>query len=358
MHVALLPVFLVLTRSWIRKALRYYRRSRSPRRALIIGSGDCLSSALDALHELDFASTAVIGILPAGTDAQIAQAREAAQTRGMPVLAVPLDWSEFFAANPCETVIIALPYEAYPFLGEHFDAVANQVADVKMLPDLTRFTGFRPSVEYLGGRVLAISAHGSPLEGSGFVFKRVLDTVGSVVAILLFSPLFVVLALAIRMTSRGPIFYKQVRMGIDGRTFSILKFRTMPIDAEAKTGEVWASKSDDRATGLGSVMRRLSLDELPQLFNVLSGEMSLVGPRPERPVFVNQFRRHVPGYMLRHKVKAGMTGWAQIHGWRGNTSIEKRIEYDLYYVRHWSLWLDLRILFLTVFRGFVHPNAY
>jgi lipopolysaccharide/colanic/teichoic acid biosynthesis glycosyltransferase len=147
-------------------------------------------------------------------------------------------------------------------------------------------------------------------------------------------------------------------MGLDGRTFNALKFRSMRLDAEQRTGAVWASKDDDRCTPIGRFIRKVSLDELPQLFNVLRGEMSLVGPRPERPVFIEQFKKQIPDYMLRHKVKAGITGWAQINGWRGNTSLEKRIEFDLYYIERWSLWFDIKILFLTIFRGFVDPNAY
>ena len=147
-------------------------------------------------------------------------------------------------------------------------------------------------------------------------------------------------------------------MGLDGRTFDALKFRSMRLDAEQRTGAVWASKDDDRCTPIGRFIRKVSLDELPQLFNVLRGEMSLVGPRPERPVFIEQFKKQIPDYMLRHKVKAGITGWAQINGWRGNTSLEKRIEFDLYYIERWSLWFDIKILFLTIFKGFVDPNAY
>ena len=166
------------------------------------------------------------------------------------------------------------------------------------------------------------------------------------------------IALLVKLTSRGPVLYVQERMGLDGRTFRLAKFRTMEVDAERDTGPVWASNDDPRRTRLGSILRRISLDELPQLWNVIKGEMSLVGPRPERPVFIENFRKSVPKYMLRHKVKAGITGWAQVNGWRGNTSIQKRVEHDLYYIQHWSLRLDTRILWLTLFRGFLNRNAY
>jgi exopolysaccharide biosynthesis polyprenyl glycosylphosphotransferase len=166
------------------------------------------------------------------------------------------------------------------------------------------------------------------------------------------------IALLIKATSHGPVLYRQQRMGYDGETFRMLKFRTMYPDAERHTGVIWAQEHDPRRTRLGAFLRRTSLDELPQLWNVLTGEMSLVGPRPERPELVAEFRQHLPCYMLRHRVKAGMTGWAQVQGWRGNTSLERRLEHDLYYIQHWSLWLDMKILWLTLWRGFVHQNAY
>jgi exopolysaccharide biosynthesis polyprenyl glycosylphosphotransferase len=170
--------------------------------------------------------------------------------------------------------------------------------------------------------------------------------------------LMLLIALLIRLSSPGPILYAQERMGLDGRTFQMLKFRSMRVDAEQQTGAVWAQQQDDRRTFLGSFLRKTSLDELPQLWNVLRGEMSLVGPRPERPVFVHKFRREIPHYMLRHKVKAGITGWAQVNGWRGNTSLRRRIECDLYYIQNWSYLLDLKILTLTLWKGFVNKNAY
>ena len=166
------------------------------------------------------------------------------------------------------------------------------------------------------------------------------------------------IAFLVKISSPGPILYRQQRMGLDGKTFFTLKFRSMRQDAEKQTGAVWAKENDTRRTTLGVYLRRFNLDEFPQLFNVLNGEMSLVGPRPERPVLIEEFKSKIPNYMLRHKVKAGITGWAQINGWRGNTSLEKRIEHDLYYIERWSVWLDLKILLLTVFKGFVDPNAY
>ena len=172
------------------------------------------------------------------------------------------------------------------------------------------------------------------------------------------SPVLGLIALGVKLTSAGPVLYRQERMGLDGQRFQMLKFRTMRDDAEAETGPVWASAADPRRVPFGAVLRRFSLDELPQFLNVLRGEMSTVGPRPERPVFVEDFRRTVPGYMLRHKVKSGVTGWAQVNGLRGNTSLEKRIEYDLEYIERWSFGFDLKIIALTVGRILFERNAY
>jgi exopolysaccharide biosynthesis polyprenyl glycosylphosphotransferase len=183
------------------------------------------------------------------------------------------------------------------------------------------------------------------------------DVVLSAGALLALLPVLPLLALAIWIEDRGSIFYRQERMGLDGRPFQIWKFRSMRVNAEASTGPIWAVEGDARRTRLGGFLRRWSIDELPQLWNVLKGEMSLVGPRPERPTFVHEFKQHLPQYMLRHRVKAGITGWAQVHGWRGNTSVRKRLEYDLYYVENWSLGLDFKILWMTV-RHTLRHNAH
>jgi exopolysaccharide biosynthesis polyprenyl glycosylphosphotransferase len=190
------------------------------------------------------------------------------------------------------------------------------------------------------------------------VTKRLFDLAVAAPALVIAAPVMAMIALAIKLSSNGPVFYVQERMGLDGRTFRLAKFRTMVVDAERETGPVWARSDDPRRTSLGTFLRRLSLDELPQLWHVLTGEMSLVGPRPERPVFIEGFRKNVPKYMLRHRVKTGLTGWAQVNGWRGNTSIQKRVEHDLYYIQNWSLQLDTKILLLTFLRGFRNRNAY
>jgi exopolysaccharide biosynthesis polyprenyl glycosylphosphotransferase len=214
----------------------------------------------------------------------------------------------------------------------------------------------RAAVEELEG-LPVISLHQSPITGWNRVVKRGTDILFSGLGLIVLSPLFGLIAWLVRATSPGPVFYHQERMGLDGRSFEMYKFRSMRRDAEAESGPVWAPAGDRRRTRLGRILRRYSLDELPQLWNVLKGDMSMVGPRPERPFFVHQFKTLIPQYMLRHKVKSGLTGWAQVNGLRGNTSLEKRIEYDLYYIQNWSLALDVKILLLTLYRSWQHRHA-
>jgi Undecaprenyl-phosphate glucose phosphotransferase len=237
------------------------------------------------------------------------------------------------------------------------ESTSRECVDVKVVPDLLQVIALRARLEDLDG-VPVININDVPLTGFNAIVKRIIDIAISMVALIgMALPLGIIAAL-IKMSSRGDVFYRQQRMGLDGKPFMIYKFRSMYDDAEAETGPVFASEQDPRRTPLGKLLRRSNVDELPQLWNVLRGDMSIVGPRPERPLFVAQFKDKIPQYMLRHKVKAGITGWAQVNGWRGNTSIEKRIEYDLYYIENWSLRLDLKILILTIFRGFGQKHAY
>jgi exopolysaccharide biosynthesis polyprenyl glycosylphosphotransferase len=203
-----------------------------------------------------------------------------------------------------------------------------------------------------------INIHDVPLQGFNSALKRIIDVALSAVALIALAIPFATIGLIIRRTSPGAILYRQERMGLDGRAFKVYKFRSMRPDAEDDSGPVWARDDDPRCTPFGRFLRRFDLDELPQLWNVLKGDMSLVGPRPERPFFVDQFKHRFPQYMLRHKVKSGITGWAQVNGWRGNTSIAKRIEYDLYYIENWSVSLDFKIIWMTLLRGILQRQAY
>ena len=237
------------------------------------------------------------------------------------------------------------------------ESANREIVEVKVVPDLLQVIALRARLEDLDG-IPMINIHDVPLRGFNTALKRATDVALSATALVALAIPMALVALLVRTTSRGPALYRQERMGLDGQSFWVWKFRSMFVDAEERTGPVWARENDPRVTPVGRWLRRLSIDELPQLWNVLSGDMSLVGPRPERPFFVEQFKHKIPQYMLRHRVKAGITGWAQVHGWRGNTSIKKRLQYDLYYIENWSLGLDFKILWMTLRHGLKHNNAY
>ena len=256
-------------------------------------------------------------------------------------------------------VFIALPMSRYHDARRVYDVLSQSLVEVRLVADVPNLAGLSLTTANLDGLPL-IGLRESPHFGLNVVVKRAMDVVLSLAALVLLSPVILLVALLVRLSSPGPIFYRQERCGLNGKTFKMLKFRSMRVDAEQQTGAVWALKDDPRRTRLGTFLRKTSLDELPQLINVLKGDMSLVGPRPERPVFIQQFTKTIPNYMARHCVKAGITGWAQVHGWRGNTSLRKRVQFDLYYITHWTPWLDLRILWMTVWHGLLKRdrNAY
>ena len=265
--------------------------------------------------------------------------------------------SDIVARHDVDHVFIALPLTRYGELPRVYRALEDLLVEVQLVPDLPNLAGVR--IRTLEIDELAfVSLRGNPHYGWPRAVKRAMDLAIASLTLLLLSPLMAALAVAIKLTSRGPVLYRQPRTGLAGRPFQMLKFRSMYADAELATGPVWATRGDRRCTPLGRVLRRWSLDELPQLFNVLAGDMSLVGPRPERGVLVEKFRRQIPNYLQRHQVKAGMTGWAQVNGWRGNTSLRRRLECDLYYISNWSLWLDCKILWMTLWRGVWSENAY
>ena len=255
-----------------------------------------------------------------------------------------------------DQVFVTLPLEQAGKLKEIQEWLGDDPVSLHFVPDLTTVALLHGNVEEFDG-LPVISLQSSPLYGWNAMLKRTEDLVIGLLALIAFLPVMVIIAVTIKLTSRGPVFYRQERMGLDVEPFIMLKFRTMVDEAEKDCGPVWAADNDPRVSRLGRWLRYTSLDELPQLINVMRGEMSLVGPRPERKAFIEEFRKSIPKYMLRHKVKAGMTGWAQIHGWRGNTSLERRLVYDLDYIEHWSLWRDLKILLLTLFGGFRDANA-
>ncbi|MSQ93059.1 MAG: undecaprenyl-phosphate glucose phosphotransferase [Gemmataceae bacterium] len=254
-------------------------------------------------------------------------------------------------------VFICLPMGRYDEARRVFDVLSQTLVDVRLVADVPALAGVTFTTTHFDGMPM-IGLRESPHFGLNIVVKRVMDVVLSLLALIVLSPLLALIGVLIKLTSPGPIFYSQERCGLNGRTFKMLKFRSMRADAEQKSGAVWAVKDDPRKTKIGDFLRKTSLDELPQFINVLLGDMSIVGPRPERPIFINKFTKTIPNYHARHAVKAGITGWAQVNGWRGNTSLRKRIQFDLYYITHWTPWLDIRILWLTIWHGFVNRNAY
>jgi len=337
----------VAFRVWL-EALR--RRGLNLKSILLVGAGELGERVVETIEhhrELGFRVTGVLSrdlLLPGTT------------VRGVPVIGTADEVERILTEHPVDQVILALPSEDTGLLKTLMGKLALRTVDVKIVPDLFQYVTLYGGLEEFGGLPI-VSLQGGPLEGWNLVAKRVFDSLFSAAALILVSPILLVVALLVKLTSKGPVLYKQERMGMDGAVFPILKFRTMRTDAES-SGARMATAGDDRRTPVGAFLRRTSLDELPQLFNVLRGDMSLVGPRPERPVFIEEFKRQIPKYHLRHKVKAGITGWAQINGLRGQTSIAKRIEYDLYYIENWSLLLDLKILVRTALGGFLSRNAY
>jgi Undecaprenyl-phosphate glucose phosphotransferase len=345
-------VMLVAERLLLRKVLAAFRaRGYNLRHVLIIGSGDLARTVAGKIAEHPGLGFTIRGFLAERAE-EVGQAIDGAR-----VIGTYEDVQTILEKNGIDQVLIALPLDSIGYLEEILKRIGPSMVDIKVIPDIYKFISLRGGIEDFDGMPV-VSLLETPLGGWNDVLKRAVDVMLATGLLVLLSPLFLVIGLAIKLTSPGSVFYRQERMSLDGRTFLVWKFRTMRADAERDTGAIWARREDPRRTRLGVWLRHTSLDELPQLLNVLWGEMSLVGPRPERPVFIEQFRQKIPNYMLRHKVRAGMTGWAQVHGLRGDTSVEQRIRYDLYYIENWSLLLDLKILFLTLFRGFTNPNAY
>ncbi|MDX1419578.1 MAG: undecaprenyl-phosphate glucose phosphotransferase [Rubricoccaceae bacterium] len=361
-------VLLVGLRGAIYVGLRRSRQAgKNLRRVLVVGAGKAGQRLARAFQQYPWMGFDVVGFL---------------DDRGAAVEAEPLGWLYPSAASkplsilgavdeigevmdrlaeegrPVDLVYAALPLAAAGKIERIAEACSVRTAHMCLVPDLFHLDLLLNSrVSDVDGLPVIHLLDEAPFDLRR-VFKRGVDIAFSATALLLLSPLLLAIAAAVKLSSPGPVFYRQERMSLNGQTFTMLKFRSMPINAEARTGAVWATPGEQRATRVGTFLRKTSLDELPQFINVFRGDMSVVGPRPERPVFIEQFRHEIPGYMLRHKVKAGMTGWAQVHGWRGDTSLHKRIEYDLYYIQNWSLWLDLKIMAMTPFKGLVHENAY
>ncbi len=274
-----------------------------------------------------------------------------------PYLGPVADLESIIASTNCSEIFVMLDAEHKTAFSTVENLMLNQHLDLNYVFGKDAGNFINPELIKLG-EVSILAASQPPLFGINALVKRALDILFSSILIIISLPLWFILMIGIKLSSKGPVFYRQERMGLDGEIFEILKLRSMPLDSESVSGAKWAVAGDKRATKIGALMRKTSLDETPQFINVLLGHMSLVGPRPERPEFIAEFRHQIPYYMSRHKIKAGITGWAQVNGWRGNTSLHKRIEHDLFYINNWSLLLDIKILFLTLIYGFINKNAY
>ena len=264
---------------------------------------------------------------------------------------------DYISRNHVDQVWIAMPISKVKQIQVILKGLSHSTADIRLVPDIFGFQLINQSVSTVAG-LPVVNLSLTPMDGANRYIKAFEDKLLAALILLAISPLLAILAIGVKLSSPGPVFYRQERVSWYGKSFYMYKFRSMPVGIENNSGAVWAKAGEKRATPFGAFLRKNSLDELPQFWNVLKGDMSIVGPRPERPVFVDKFKDEIPGYMQKHKVKAGITGWAQIHGWRGDTDLQQRIEHDLHYIENWSLWLDIKIIFMTIFKGFINKNAY
>lgn len=308
-------------------------RGLNQKNVAIIGSGVLSDQLENSLKEASWTGYKVTVHLPVPTEEAIK--------------AIP--------ANNLDEVWLVLPLDQEGLLKSTLHTLRHSTASIRYVPDLFTLSLVNHGMtNILGFPMFDLSA--TPMTGINQVVKWIEDRVIALAILIMVSPLMVLLALGIKLSSKGPVFYRQVRIGLNNKPFEMLKFRSMPVDTE-KHGVEWGQASNKVNSRFGRFIRKTSLDELPQFINVLKGDMSVVGPRPERPMFVDQFKDEIPNYMKKHLVKAGITGWAQIHGWRGDTDLNIRIQHDLYYIEHWSLWLDLKIIYLTIFKGFINRNG-
>ena len=343
---------LCASRIAIRIALRELRRrGRNMRHVIVVGCGELAAKLLRKIaahRDFGFAVEGLVAADPSDVGRIV---------EGVRVVGTAYELRSIVEEKGAELVYLALARSEHRAEEEALRQLADSTAAVRMVPDLARAFTLNASVEDFDGMPVVLVTE-SPDLGWNAVMKRGFDLVCSAIGLVGFAPVMAAIAIWVRLDSAGPVLYAQERVGLSGRRFRMLKFRTMRVDAESDDAPGWTTPGDPRRTRAGGILRRLSLDELPQFWNVLLGQMSLVGPRPERPVYVEQFRASIPRYMLRHHVKAGITGWAQVNGLRGDTPLDRRIEYDLYYIRNWSLLFDVRIILLTVLRVFRDASAH
>ncbi len=345
-------VITTFSRIVLRKVLRSIRsRGYNLKHVLVVGYSRAAESYIDRLQWNPQWGYVVCGVLddtvPVGT-----------LYKGVKVLGSIDSLSATIQANKLDEIAIALSLKDYDHLEEIVGICEKSGVHTKFIPDYNSLIPSRPYTEDLMG-LPVINIRYVPLSNTGnMVIKRAVDVAGSLFGIIITSPILLIIAILIKCTSKGPIIFKQERIGMQNVPFYMYKFRSMRQQTEADEKKGWTVKNDPRVTPIGKFIRKTSLDELPQLFNILKGDMSLVGPRPERPQFVDEFKEEIPRYMIKHQVKPGLTGWAQVNGYRGDTSIKKRIEFDLYYIENWTFGFDIKIIFLTFFTGFINKNAY
>lgn len=341
----------ILERALIRKILTHIREKGYNKKFLLVVGADRLGRKLiRKIKENPGLGYEIVGLV----DDQL---EKGSLVEGAKVLSDISGMEEVIKDSVIDEVMIALPLKEYDKLKIIIKKCEKSGIRTNIIPDYLKYIPARPVYDEIDGLAL-LNIRYIPLDNLlNAWMKRTLDIVLSALALLICLPLFLILMVVIRLDSPGPVFFNQERVGLNQKRFTMYKFRSMKMQSESCSDTEWSRKNDPRRTKVGALLRKTSLDELPQLFNVLKGDMSLVGPRPERPFFVERFREKVPKYMIKHQVRPGITGWAQVNGWRGDTSIRKRIECDLYYIENWTLTLDIKIVFLTVFRGFINKNA-
>jgi len=321
---------------------KFFLKKNGISKILIAGTNDFALMLAEKLKNYSHFGIEVIGFL--------------SEHKEQGVLGTYNELEEIIKKHSITDLFIALSLKDYETIMNLIKIGNNLLIDIKLVPDILQITSLKAGMEHIEG-VPTINLGDMPLHGGRLIFKRIFDLLFAIVGLVLFSPLFLTISILIKINSKGPVFYSQNRVGLDGRNFRMIKFRTMIHNAERGTGAIWSPHNDERITSVGKFLRKFSIDELPQLLNVLAGDMSLVGPRPERPEFVEKFKGYIPKYMLRHKVKTGITGWAQVHGLRGNTPLDKRIEFDIYYIQNWTFKLDLEILWRTLLKfQFIDKN--
>ena len=342
----------VVVRFLIRRALVNIRKKgMNLKRILLVGYSRAAEEYIDRINANPQWGYVVRGILDDNIE-------RGTMYKGVKVIGRIDNLLVILPQNHLDEIAITLGLNEYYKLERIVGLCEKSGVHTKFIPDYNNISPTKPYTEDLLG-LPVINIRHVPLSNTfNMMVKRTMDVCGSLLCIVLFSPVMLLMAALIKLTSPGPLIFKQERVGLHNRPFKMYKFRSMEVQTEREEQKGWTVKNDPRVTGIGRFMRKTSIDELPQLFNVLKGDMSLVGPRPERPQFVEKFREEIPRYMVKHQVRPGMTGWAQINGYRGDTSIRKRIEYDLYYIENWTVGLDFKILFLTCFKGFINKNAY